>query len=235
MKKLKIKFGLIYLILVLTHSCGLFDGKKDDLKNVQINPAYEMNPPIAEDVLVQKIEGDENHMLIIAKYSKQIFKEKYLAIDNDGEKLVLRDDGKGDDAEANDGLFTVKIETDVKQFEEIALKNDKLMESGKRFTFVGRSIITDSVRENFNQKDFSVSRLVSIKGLYTLASDNLKDHSLMITNLGIVEHPNNTWNYCTQLGNIDGAWTFKTLMKHLASSNPASLVSDIELSNFVRN
>jgi hypothetical protein len=45
----------------------------------------------------------------------------------------------------------------------------------------------------------------------------LKQNSLLITNLAVVEDPARTFNPCTKVGNVDGAWTFKTLMKGLAN------------------
>lgn len=45
----------------------------------------------------------------------------------------------------------------------------------------------------------------------------LKQNSLLITNLNVVEDPARTFNPCTKVGNPNGAWTFKTLMKGMAN------------------
>jgi hypothetical protein len=44
-----------------------------------------------------------------------------------------------------------------------------------------------------------------------------KQHSLFITDLGVVEDPARTFNPCTETGNYNGAWTFKTMMDGLAN------------------
>lgn len=224
---------VVYAAVSLT-SCDWFKAK-DDLKDVQVNPKFEMTPPIAEDVFVQRIEGDDKNVLIIAKFSKEQLGEKFLAINHDNEKIVLRDDGKGVDKVASDGLFTAKVQTDVKEFEKIALTNNKLMQSGKRLTFKGRSVVTDSIRTQFDIERFSIKDFTSIRRLFTIAPPELKDHSLMITDLNVVENPSRTWNVCNLTGNVDGAWTFKTLMKNLASTTPGSLINDVQLSDFVEN
>jgi hypothetical protein len=234
------KYQIIVLVTLLIFSviqfssCDFFK-KKDDLKDVQINPKFEMTPPIAEDVFVQKIEGDDKNILVVAKFSKEQLNEKFLAIDNDGEKLVLRDDGKGDDKKAGDGLFTAKVKADVSAFENDAIRNNKVTEGKKQFTFRGRSIISDTFRAKFDIEKLAKRDIVSIRDLLAIAPTNLKDHSLMITDLNVVENPARTWNVCNKTGNVDGPWTFKTLMKNLASTSPGIIATDVQLSDFVEN
>ncbi len=48
-----------------------------------------------------------------------------------------------------------------------------------------------------------------------------KHHSLLITSLAVVEDPVRTFNPCTNVGNPNGAWTFKTLMRGLAGGGAA--------------
>jgi hypothetical protein len=55
--------------------------------------------------------------------------------------------------------------------------------------------------------------------------------TLMITDVSVVEDPERTYDTCTGLGNPDGAWTFKTLMTHMANQSatgvdPAVFVED---------
>jgi hypothetical protein len=147
----------------------------------------------------------------------------------------MRDDGKGDDENAADGLYTVKVNTNEKEFEQIALSYYKQSQNQKRFVFKGRSIITDTAKFVINMDKFIAGDAISIKTLYPVAPLTLKDHSLFITDLAVVEDPARTWNFCTQTGNIDGPWTFKTLMKNLATTSPGSIVTDVQLSDFVEN
>ncbi len=211
----------------------------DKVPDININPAFEMAPPIAQDVKIQKIEGDDQNILLIAQFTKEEIKAKlrepFLAIDNDGEKIVLRDDGKGFDKVAGDGIFTVKLKADVNEFEKLVTDN-KMMQGRKRLIFKGRSIVSDSLVRPFNIETFKARKdFTSIRDIFAIAPPELKDHSLMITDLNVVEDANRTWNPCAQTGNVNGAWTFKTIMKHLASTNPGTLVNDIQLSDFVEN
>jgi hypothetical protein len=52
-----------------------------------------------------------------------------------------------------------------------------------------------------------------------------KHHSLLITDLSVVEDPVRTFNPCTGAGNQNGAWTFKTLMNGLAGGGAAPTTS----------
>jgi hypothetical protein len=63
----------------------------------------EVAPP-AEDILIQKIHGDNNHLLMMAFYSKENYTGKFISIEN-GDHLVFRDDGAGYDKKAGDGLI----------------------------------------------------------------------------------------------------------------------------------
>ncbi len=77
-------------------------------------------PPAAEDVLVQRIPGDNDHLLLMAYYSKESYSKKSFTIEN-GYTITLRDDGKGDDKTAGDGLYTAKITADVQGFRKQAM------------------------------------------------------------------------------------------------------------------
>src|SRR4051812_33488583 len=86
----------------------------------------EDQPPPAEDVLVQRIPGDNNHLLLMAYYSKENYSNPSFTIEN-GFTITLRDDGKGDDKTAGDGLYTAKIPADVQAFRKQAMTMMKQM------------------------------------------------------------------------------------------------------------
>jgi len=232
---------LMALGILLLTSCEKKDGLDTSALDVKINPAFEKAPPIAEDVSIKMIQGDEQHVLLVAKFTKANFKDKFLAIDNDGEKVVLRDDGKDGDEKANDRIFTIKVKQDVKELENTLLERIKSIKSSERMPmeFVGRSAVNVNPKLADHSKfleGFRSSRLISIKDFLRLpAPVSLRSRSLMITDLGVVEDNTRTWNSCDLTGNVDGPWTFKTLMKNLASTNPGALVNDVQLSDFVEN
>jgi hypothetical protein len=208
----------------------------------EFNSSDNHHPP-AEDVLIQRIRGDNTHVLMMAFYSKENYPAKPSIIVNSGNaQLVFRDDGKGDDQTAGDGLFTAKIAADVEQFKREA-KN--IVEEMKRFDskplqFLDRSMIIDADKtSDFDEAAFDNFKTVSIAGLdntqVRTRLDSLRANCIFITDLKVVEDPNRTWNACAQTGNVDGAWTFKTLMKQLASKDPQHIASDSVVSIFVKN
>lgn len=216
-------------------SCNLFK-KKNIANDIKVNPEFEMNPPVAQDVLIKKLKVDDNNILLVAKFSDNVLKDRFLAFNYDTAKMVLRDDGKEGDENAGDGFYSGKVNTNVKEFIQTATDYYKQGQKTKRFVFKGRSIIADTITSFFDINKFNEGGIVSIIDLFpTPPSPLLKDHSLMITDLNVVEDPARTWNFCTQSGNIDGPWTFKTLMKNLAATSPGSIVTDVQLSDFVDN
>src|SRR4051794_21044387 len=54
------------------------DTEDIELSKIPINDNY----PVAENVFVQKIKGDDTHIMIIAQYSRTELNERYLAINN---------------------------------------------------------------------------------------------------------------------------------------------------------
>jgi len=116
MKKLKflISFAAIAALLA---SC-----QKDDyqslVKKIQINPKYEMQPPIAKNIFIQELEKsdkDGNNIKFIAEFDKEAVKDKYLAIMLNDKKVVLRDDGKGADEVSGDHKFSLNMNENLNE------------------------------------------------------------------------------------------------------------------------
>jgi len=203
--------------------------------------------PPAEDVLVQRIPGDNNHMLIIAFYSKENYSGQFVTIENDGSSLIFRDNGKGDDKKAGDGFYTAKITADVKEFRQKALELMQEMKKNgyKPFHFDHRMMVIDpDVSESFEVEKMDANEPVSIAGLTNALSsdlattattlDKLRQNCMVITDLAVVEDPTRTWNSCKQTGRVDGPWTFGTLMRQLASKSPTSIATNTQVSDFVK-
>lgn len=199
--------------------------------------------PPAEDVLIQRIPGDNNHVLMMAFYSRENYPAKpFLIINAGGMQLVFRDDGNEDDEKAGDGLFTAKITADIEQFKREAKSiAEEMKNSGyKPSRFVNRSMIIDPDKTiDFDVTALDNFKAVSISGVESTQIrtrlDSLQANSIFITDLKVVEDPGRTWNPCAQTGNVDGAWTFKTLMKQLASKDPQHIASDSVVSDFVKS
>jgi len=199
--------------------------------------------PSAEDVLIKKIPGDNNHLLMMAYYSKENYPVQPVSIDNGGVKYIFRDDGQGDDKVAGDGYFTSKIFASVNEFRQIAVQmNDEFKRSGgKRIRFVNRAMVVDpDAEESFDVQSFDNSEAVSLTSLsgggsHNKLLDSLQKNSEFITAVGVMEDPSRTWNPCKQTGTLNGAWSFKTIMKNLASTDSKNLADDATISDFVKS
>ncbi len=205
--------------------------------------------PAAEDVLVQRIPGDNGHLLLIAYYSKENRSKKSFTIEN-GFSITLRDDGKDNDKTAGDGLYTAKIPADIAAFRSQAVG---MVQKMKRATYMPiryldrQRIVDPDAAESFDMAKFDANEPVSVSGLTNALSedvapaatrptalDSIKKNSVLITNLSVVEDPARTWNYCTQQGTANGPWTFGTLMRQLASKSPLLPASNAQVSDFVK-
>lgn len=213
--------------------------------------------PAAQDVLIQKIPGDNSHLLMMAFYSKENYSGQFLKLE-DGSGLVFRDDGKGFDKKAGDGFYTARINADVKEFRKQAMSMTQEMKKSnyKPFRYIHRSLVYDpDAAEGFDATKFDANEPVSISGLTNALSsdlstqstfssltttkattvDSIRRNSVIITNLGVVEDSTRTWNPCAQKGNVNGPWTFGTLMRQLASKDTSNIATDAQLSDFVKN
>ncbi|HLP19400.1 MAG TPA: choice-of-anchor X domain-containing protein, partial [Chitinophagales bacterium] len=112
MRKLKItglSFTAVLVLSQLLHSCK-WGNKVSNPDPVVVNHAFETDPPLADDVIIEKIEGDAQHVLLTAHFAKDKLTGNTLAINLDGEQVVLRDDGTEGDKTAGDGTFTLKVQ-----------------------------------------------------------------------------------------------------------------------------
>ncbi|QEC69678.1 hypothetical protein FRZ67_21120 [Panacibacter ginsenosidivorans] len=198
--------------------------------------------PPADDVMVQRIPGDNFHILVMAVYANASFREKFVTINNGGEDVVLRDDGTGNDKVAGDGVYTAKIYTDVKEFRKQALSMLKeTIKDNWEPLFVDREFNYSKACDTnpFSEIKFDNNEAVSISNLTAAPAgsttlDKVRNNCIFLTDLSVVEDPTRTWNCCTQTGNVDGPWTFKTLMKNLATQDPSQPASDQTVSDFVK-
>ena len=217
---------------------------EDDISNEfdwVYNVAKPKKIPPADDVMIQRIPGDNLHLLVMAVYTYAAYHESFVRTNYSGEDIILRDDGTGDDKVAGDGIYTAKIFTDVKEFRKQAVAMLKeTIKNNWEPQFVDREFNASKACDlnPFSESRFDNNEAVSISNLAigdTKLIDKVRQNSIFLTDLSVVEDPTRTWNFCTQTGNIDGAWTFKTLMKNLATQTPSQPASDQTISDFVKN
>lgn len=239
----------VYLVIgicFLLSSCENFkqkDDYQDLVKKIKINPRHELSPPIASNVFLQELEKPDrngNNVKFIAKFEKGLIKAKYLALMLNDEKVILRDDGKGADEVEGDNNFSLNMKDNLDEIKSELSQRQKLGLSKERtFFFDNRSLQIsglDSLKK-FNVEQIQKGRTTQIPKDIIRGVRGLSDQkkTLMITGLGVVEDTTRTFNPCTQLGNPNGVWTFGQLMRQMASPNPSSIATDLQVSNFVRN
>lgn len=222
---------LVPSLFIFFNACN----KSDAVDQTEVNPTFELLPPIADDVLVKKIPGDNEHLIVLAKFDKDCFKKRYLAVNVNNKKIILRDDGKEVDSLAGDAVFSVKMEIDTSNLKKLLRNKNALQSSQPQFIYNARSIAGKTAIAGIDADKFNRCLALSIKNIVTTPPEKLKDHSLLITNLAVTEDETRTWNVCRHKGKVDGPWTFKTLMKHLSSANQEYLIDDNALSDFVES
>jgi len=231
------KLPFIYCMLavaaagIIIYSCG--KGKPKPVDG-DINPAFEMAPPVSDDLQVKLLEKpiDGANILVTAKLDARKVKGSFHAVMVGDEKIVLRDDGKQGDEKAGDGIFSVAIKEDETELQKDFTALQDAAVKGIRsqkplFQFVNRSAVAidEKLKNLFLETRFDLKKGIAFKPgiFFTLPPDpKLKTHSLMVTDLGVVEDKDRTFNPCAPpatAGTPMGAWTFGNLMTDMANGN----------------
>ena len=201
---------------------------------VSVHAELENVPPIAGDVNIQVLDNPikGKNVLFTAAFPPGEIDSIFLAVMVGDEKVVLRDDGKEGDAQANDRVFSVLLQEDLiglgNELSGTARLAEGLINQKKSLLrFSGRTAEAVNLDETF----LSLIREPLLKtgrrfplgvfagGGLIPADPLLKDHSLMITDLKVVEDPDRTFNPCNNKGNPNGVWTFGHLMKEMANGS----------------
>jgi hypothetical protein len=236
------KFFILSISVFLLFQCKPKSDYADLLKNVKVNPAFEMAPPIAENIFIKALSKPDdlgNNIQLIAEFGKGTLESEFHALMVGDEKVVLRDDGKFGDEVKGDGIFTLNLKENLDEISTELENRQKLILSEQELvTFNNRSlqqINTEELR-SFNLKGLVQDRNLRIPIEFFKNRKRLSDHTktLMINNTAVVEDTLRTFNPCTQVGNPTGPWTFGELMRQMASDDPSTL-TDAEVSNFVRD
>lgn len=203
--------------------------------------------PIAQDFIIQKLEKPDisgNTLVFKAVFSREdqrLSNVQSFPIIADGSEMLLRDDGRLGDEVAGDRIFSALVKEDINQLgDNLKIKNSELSRTELTITrFVGRSMLKsrsslidlDAFMAN---KPVSLGANVALQAVLPDVFKVLKENSLMITNLNVVQDPTRTYNPCvggTAGGNPNGVWTFKQLMTNMANTP----VSGVTVDNFVKD
>lgn len=183
-------------------------------QDAAVNPAFEMNPPLAKAVSIQKLNGKENNLLVVAEFNKGAIRSRYHAIQLPTGKVILRDDGRGVDEVAEDGKFSIALHDDLdalqQELDEMDKNRDRL-EKELSIGFKGREIVPQDISflKDFHADDFKGGKRLRIpsRWLCHLGLDVSSEHSLMVVHDNVIHSP--------EAGSV---WSFGTLITNIANT-----------------
>jgi hypothetical protein len=220
--------GLVFLLLTALPFACLNDKlphedvqilRGTDLpQDVAVNPAFEMNPPLAKIVSIQKLKDKDNNLLVVADFGKGTIKSSYHAIQLPTGKVILRDDGRGVDDVAGDGKFSIAIHDDLdllqQELDEMD-KNRSRLEKELSSGFKGREIVAQDISflKDFRAVDFKAGKRIPIPdiSLCPLLLDVSAPHSLMVVDHDVLTSPD-------AAPALHGRWAFGTLITNIANT-----------------
>ncbi len=139
---------------------------------------------------------------------------------DDGEPLLLRDDGRSGDTKAGDGIFSaigmVDFDEHWKTQERIIEFQDQQRDPLLVATFDNRVMVDERPLEPLPAELFRPFNRIPIhpSGISIAISPS---KSLIITHPNVVNDPTRTYDPCTNSGDPNGVWTFNHLMTEMAN------------------
>ncbi len=201
----------------------------------ELDPKEGDNPPIPSDVELTPMENaghpDGNAELAVRYENAESLGESVI-LDGDKRKYVLKRDDR------DPSRFAGMIDFDFDRFqEEQEIRRRMIAESkeSKFDVFEGRELVAQEEFGFISREQLQNARNESVAlrirpNLIAIPGPN-PEKTLMITDLSVVQDPERTFDICRNVGDPDGAWTFKTLMTNMANQSatgvdPADFVED---------
>jgi len=196
------------------------------------------DPPVVESSSLELVEAvaeidpkqPRRQAALAVKFVAREGLPSLVPIQLDATRVLLRDDGVAPDAQAADGTYTAWIDVNLIQLRELQARQQV---AAQRSVFQGRELRKQPVSTSpFPLSDLMAKKPISLVApLPTPAPVSIDPkRSLMITDLGVVEDPDRTFNPCTGAGTPMGKWTFGYLMQQMANQS----ATGIDPSVFVR-
>src|SRR5262245_39556303 len=113
-------------------TCKQKEKPEDLLSKAAVDTTLAMVPPIARDVLIRQVKDDPaGNLLLTADFGPGVIKGAYHAVQLSDGKAVLRDDGKGGDAKAGDGVFSIVLREDINEVgKQLAAAAERIKRQG---------------------------------------------------------------------------------------------------------
>lgn len=210
---------------------------------------FENIPPLAKAFYVrklpEKLTDGSNLQMQIEYYADPAiahFPEKLpVYTTDDGAPVAFYDDGtNGGDSLAGDLRYSAYVKEDVALFLKNIAAREKFINDQLPFSYyVGRTVQTLEKLDTFDVEGFQKDQTVPLNAFLIHAQDCgqniLKQNSLFITDLSVVEDPARTYNIYNNTGNPVGAWTFGTLIKNMANTPVTGVSAKAFLKSWVKH
>ncbi len=227
--------------------------------------------PQPAQVFIQKTTAFPNlgNVLVTAQLTSDEIAAKvadgtqdFVTIGGPDETVILRDDGRGGDAVAGDGLYTGIASLDDATVAARAAADQAAIRAnpgGTMPTFAGRVSTGSATPVAFDLTGYNAGRAVafgpavaflsSVSGVrasllssraaqlpkgVVLGTDAFQEHVLMIRDLSVVQDATRTWSPCSG-GNPTGVWTFNHLMTNNANQAASGIDPAIYTENWLAN
>lgn len=196
---------------------------------------FEQNPPIAERVELIKLKKQDklgNTYLFKAFFSekdKALFKVSKLPISIGKETITLFNDGQNGDEKANDAVFSTLMALKDTEIVKMIEMQNRVLEKSKfqNVKFINRSQVIQKFKK-IDAKAALLGRPIVLNSLFTASIFNdpeviqeLREKSLLITDVTVVEDPTRTYDPCKPIGskgNPNGVWSFNKLVENMANT-----------------
>ncbi|HAD95843.1 MAG TPA: hypothetical protein DCG19_00475, partial [Cryomorphaceae bacterium] len=155
-RKSIISLFLTGLVLIVFYRGALMT----EFEDTQVDPDFAQRASVADNIEVEFLSAPlptgENVIYHVEINDPNVTKP-FHAIMVEGQKVVLRDDGKEADAVAGDKIYSVYATEDIGQFSEEMRQRQDLIVSGQVPVFKGRSMVDVSspIVQDIANQDFS--------------------------------------------------------------------------------
>ena len=221
------------------------------------DPALVANPPIALDVQMFSVDPptvDGKNGAVFVTFSADTGIKDTVVIAPEGRAIALNDLGIAPDQTSGDRVFSgfTSLNISALKADDANLQEDIVRLGNPDVTiFSGRDIV--STQPVFPPQIQAESRLPIVIGNRVLSPIALSaldlailpplftpSKTLAVTALSVVADPTRTFDRCDKdndgnLGNVNGAWSFKTLMTNMANSGTTGISPQQFVHNWLRN
>jgi hypothetical protein len=202
------------LVLISSQAAGVTHAAE-----LKFDPAYARNPPDVAEATLQLLSqptGTANAVLRVRFRDQR--RNTSIVIDGGRARTLLRDDGAAPDARAADGQYAALVQVNPEHY---SIEQRRRIELAKRYP----QLPEFSNRQLVRWLPFRPSQITTLRTEVATVIDKFKGvpfgvdpwRELMITNVGVVEDPDRTYDVCTGAGTPMGAWTFGRLMTEMAN------------------